>query len=87
MAKEKWDQAAYNRKKIEEYGPNFVHDYSQDEWRPWTGNNYIKSHYDILLPDGTIIEHQWPNAGFIREFEGGDNIMVKLSDTHPCIKD
>lgn len=32
------------------------------DWQEWAGD-YDKRMYDVLLPDGTIIEQCWPNAG------------------------
>lgn len=60
-----------------------THAYDYDEWRPWTGNNYIKSQYDLMLPNGKIIMHQYPNAGMFRVgvlvFDKESNVKVRLS--------
>ena len=65
----------------------FTHGYSYDEWRPWNGNNYIKSYHDLLLPNGKIIMHQWPNAGMFRVgvlvFDKESNVKVRLSKGYP----
>lgn len=44
-----------------------------NEWQEWTGQ-YDKRMYDVMLPDGTIIEQCWPNAG---EFHATDGIDGK----------
>lgn len=65
------------------------HIYTYDEFRPWTGNNYIKSHYDVQLQDGTIVEYCYPNAGMMnapdgRKFSGEDGgVKVRLSNSIP----
>jgi len=66
------------------------HPYNYDEWVEWTSNNYIKSHYTVKMPDGTIWEHAYPNAGNLHCQNGGPmikdgtkGIMVKLADTCP----
>lgn len=76
-----------NAEKIARMGDLHIYDY--EEWCTWTGNNYIKSHYDVLLPDGTVLEHCRPNAGVmfehrgVREFRAEDNVKVRLSKTSP----
>lgn len=66
------------------------HAYSPFEWRPWTGNNYLKVWYDAKATDGTIFEHCWPNAGYLMsgscKFEGNKGIMCRVSATHPYEK-
>lgn len=65
------------------------HIYNYDEWVPWTGNNYIKSNYDVLLSDGTVIEDCRPNAGKMLSYDGRheftehDNVKVRLAKTAP----
>lgn len=65
----------------------FEHIYYYDEWRVWTGNNYIKSWYDVKLPDGTVLTHMWPNAGTLsgkgQRFTVGDGVLVRLSQDSP----
>lgn len=39
------------------------------EWQPFTGN-YEKQWYDVLLPDGEVVECCWPNAGHLHEMRG-----------------
>jgi hypothetical protein len=66
----------------------FKHGYCYDEWRDWNGNNYIKTHYDVKLPDGTIIYHCVANAGKLRKgmhvFEEHSNVQVRLSESYPA---
>lgn len=75
---------AYEEKLAE---ATFPHAYSPDEWRPWTGNNYLKVWYDARATDGKIIEHCWPNAGYLKsgscKFEGNRGIMCRVSATLP----
>lgn len=63
------------------------HAYDYVEFRPWTGNGYIKSWYDLLLEDGRIIEHVWPNAGQIRVgkviYTKESNVQIRLSEDSP----
>lgn len=65
----------------------FKHIYCYDEWREWTGNNYIKSYYDVLLQDGTILYHSWPNGGTLNKgregFDKHSNVKVRLSEGYP----
>ena len=35
---------------------------SENKWGPWPCD-YDKTFYDVMLHDGTIIKHCWPNAG------------------------
>lgn len=64
-----------------------THIYDYGVWREWTGNNYIKSWYDILLADGRIIYHVRPNAGLMRSgplvFDEKSNVKVRLSEDFP----
>ncbi len=64
------------------------HAYDYEEWRVWTGNNYIKSYYDVKLPDGSIIHHCWANAGVLRKgfdaFMDSSNVLVRLSSSYPA---
>ncbi len=40
-------------------------------WRTWKkGQNYQKTEYDVLLPNGTIHERCWPNAGKLNAMDG-----------------
>jgi hypothetical protein len=77
-------------KKVEDFEASgrFKHGYSYDEWRIWNGNNYIKTHYDVLLPDGTIIEHCWANAGKLRKgfhvFDEHSNVKIRVSASYPA---
>lgn len=63
------------------------HLYSFDEWIEWTGNNYIKSYYDVMFPDGTIFFHAYPNAGALHvgqyRLTKADNLKVRLSVGRP----
>ena len=79
-----------DEEKIQKRASQFEHIYDKDEWRPWTGNNYIKSWYDVMLPDGTVIEHFWPNAGNLNHYRGQyvfdenrSDIKVRLSSIDP----
>lgn len=68
---------------------SYQHDYSFDEWRSWTGENYVKVWYDVLLPDGVIVHGCWPNAGLLTDTSTGntwsstDNVQVRISRTLP----
>lgn len=61
------------------------------EWEPFTKDfDYWKKFYDVMLPDGTIVEQCWPNAGKMNAINGDgrtwgheDNIKVRLSKKHP----
>jgi hypothetical protein len=61
------------------------------EWEPFTKDfDYWKKFYDVMLPDGTIVEQCWPNAGWMNAINGDgrkwgpeDNIKVRLSLKHP----
>lgn len=63
------------------------HIYYCDMWKTWTGNNYLKTWYDVKLSDGTVIEHMWPNAGRLsgKGYDLGveDNVDVRLSLDSP----
>ena len=64
------------------------HIYSYDTWVVWTGNNYIKSCYDVRLPDGEIIEFCTPNGGKMnapdgRKWTEDDKVEVRLSKSVP----
>ena len=76
-----------DEKKIHRLGFPHAYDYSDGEWKTWTGNNYIKSHYDVLLADGSVIEHCWPNAGKMNkgkyQFEACHDVKVRLSESAP----
>lgn len=64
-------------------------------WHDFTENfDYAKKFYDVQLPDGTVIEQCWPNAGGMNEsmnpnavkdrrFMPKDNVKVRLSLRHP----
>lgn len=63
------------------------HPYVYEEWVDWTGNNYIKSYYDVLLPDGEILTHCWPNAGMLNASNGmklkaNSGVKARLSSTN-----
>ena len=67
-----------------------THLYNYHEWLPWTGNHYIKSFYDVMLPDGSVIKYCWPNAGKMnapggRKFTEYDDIRVVLSASSPFL--
>lgn len=68
----------------------FKHGYDYVEWRLWTGNNYIKSYYDVMLEDGTILEHCVANAGVMRvgmrKFDANSNVRIRLSLKYPYVK-
>lgn len=68
-------------------GAHHPHIYSPDEWREWTGNNYLKVWYDALATDGTIIKHCWPNAGYLMsgscKIAGNTGVLCRVSATHP----
>lgn len=70
-----------------EFGGRHKHIYCYDEWRDWTGNNYIKSYYDLLLQDGTILYHCFPNAGVFKKgregFDKHSNVKIRLSHGYP----
>lgn len=77
----------YHQQKIrsfESQGNKHQYDY---EWRPWTGNGYIKAHYDALLEDGTLVTHCWPNGGHLcrgeHHISGQDGAKARLSTTSP----
>ena len=65
-----------------------VHDYSFDEWRPWTGENYIKVYYDVEV-QGSVIKHCWPNTGLLTSYNGrhtfgpSDGVLVRISSERP----
>jgi hypothetical protein len=71
---------------FEESG-RFKHRYDYFDWRPWDGNGYIKSYYDVKTADGKIIEFCRPNGGIMRKgdlcFDESSNVMVRLSSTLP----
>lgn len=73
--------------KIELYKVHGVVPYSHDKWVDWTGRDYIKSFYDIKLPDGTVLLCHWVNAGrFIVgdiTYDKDSGIQVKLSGSSP----
>jgi len=59
------------------------------EWHLFT-EDYEKAFYDVQEPDGTIIKHCWPNAGFMEDVHGsgkrwkvGAFILIRLSKDHP----
>lgn len=59
------------------------HLYTYDEWRPWTGDGYIFSYYDVMTKKGEVIPYMRPMNGklYNRElcFTEHDEIMVRLS--------
>lgn len=59
------------------------HAYDFHEWREWTGNNYIKSLYDVMLADGTVLYCLYPNAGTLYQkntvIESAMKVKVRLS--------
>lgn len=64
------------------------------EWRMFTVDfDYEKKFYDVLLPDGKIVEQCWPNSGLMNAINSGtrygprDNIKVRLSHRHPMDDD
>lgn len=69
------------------YRAGHVHPYSFDEWVTWTGNNYIKSWYDVQVNDDVVLFHMWPNAGKLSGkgqcYSAEDNVKVRLSKTAP----
>ena len=59
------------------------------DFTTWNGE-YDKVHYDVLLPDGELVKHCWPNAGKMcamdskqRSWTKDDGIKVRVSPTHP----
>lgn len=60
-------------------------------WEEFTPDyDYYKMFYDVMLPDGTVVVHCWPNAGFMNEINDGDRkfgpkdkVKVRISRTHP----
>jgi len=58
-------------------------------WVPFDGANYLKMHYDLKLPDSTIIEQCWINAGKIHdhkhntEYTGHAGVHIAVSIYHP----
>jgi hypothetical protein len=70
-----------------ETGGRFKHRYDYFDWRPWDGNGYIKSYYDVKQADGKVIEFCQPNAGVMRKgdlrFDETSGVMVRLSSTMP----
>lgn len=74
---------------LEASGPQ--HPYSYHEWAKWTGDNYIKSYYDVLLPSGKIVKECWPNAGKLKSggysFDAASNVKVRLSASSPFLDD
>lgn len=63
------------------------HRYDRITFRPWTGGGYIKSWYELKLPDDTIISHVWPNAGMIKHggvvHDGTTGVSIRLATTWP----
>lgn len=64
----------------------------KEDFVPFDGD-YVKKFYDVLLNDGNIVIHCWPNAGKFaatdgsgRFFEPEDIKGVRLSLTHPMDK-
>lgn len=63
----------------------------ENEFVPFTEDyDYEKAFYDVLLEDGAIVKHCWPNNGTLvamkyvnRVFTHKDKIKVRLSLTHP----
>lgn len=62
------------------------------DWKPWDGS-YEKEWHDVMLPDGEVVEHCWPNAGVMCASDGTgrmwthhDNIRVRTG-RHPFIRD
>lgn len=62
----------------------------ETDFRDWDGQ-YIKQFYDVLLNDGTLVQHCWPNAGEMVATDGSnrrwspqDNIQIRRSPTHPA---
>uniref|UniRef100_A0AAU7PGY8 Uncharacterized protein n=1 Tax=Burkholderia phage vB_BgluM-SURPRISE13 TaxID=3159457 RepID=A0AAU7PGY8_9VIRU len=70
-----------------ESGGRHRHRYDYFDWRPFDGNGYIKSFYDVKTADGKIIEFCQPNAGVMRKgdlrFDGTSGVMVRLSSSMP----
>ena len=63
-------------------------------WQPFTRDyDYDKEFYDVLLPDGTIVKHCWPNAGMMcaiapqRQWTTDDGIQVRLSPDSPLFEE
>lgn len=65
----------------------FKHGYDYVEWRDWNGNNYIKSYYDVMMPDGSIVKHVRPNAGILHvgnlRLDKDSGVKVRLSSDLP----
>lgn len=61
------------------------------DWNLFTADfDYLKEFYDVLLPDGTLHRHCWPNAGKMnvvlgehKSFDQQDGIKVRLSPDLP----
>ncbi len=60
------------------------------EWQPFTEDfDYEKKFYDVLLPNGTIVEQCWPNSGIMNaimtkgRYYPKDNVKVRISHRHP----
>ena len=57
----------------------------EKSWDIFTADyDYEKELYQVLLPDGTILENCWPNAGMMhcsdtgKIFKHTDNIKVRI---------
>lgn len=79
---------AFDDEKIRSFeSSGHKHNYDYFDWRPWSGNNYIKSYYDVKLADGQIIEFCQPNGGIMRKgdrrFDESSGVMIRLSSTMP----
>lgn len=63
------------------------HQYDRVEFRPWTGNGYIKSWYELQKEDGTIIPFVWPNAGIFQHqgvrYDASSNVKIRLAVQWP----
>lgn len=44
-------------------------------WLPFT-EEYVKQFYELRLPNGTIIQHLWPNAGKLVAIDGTDRMWL-----------
>lgn len=79
---------AWDLKKIRDMeASGTTHAYNHTDWRPWTGNNYIKSYYDVTLSNGIVLKHILPNAGLLRRgkmiLDKESGVFVRLSTDLP----
>lgn len=58
---------------------------SDNDFKPWDGTKdyYEKRFYDVRLPDGTIVEKCWPNAGRMVATDGSGRKWVSGIEVRP----